>query len=817
MNTLWQDLRYGARMLFKSRGFTVVAVVTLALGIGANTAIFSVVNAVLFRPLPYDDPHQLVMVWQTNQEALRQLGMTRIPVTYADFYDWRDQNKVFEALAALDPRQFNLSGQGEPERLNGVRATPNLFSLLRVKPVIGRDFLPEEEREGAANVAILSYAFWQRRFAGDEKIVGQSLRLNDASYTIVGVLPRSFRFTESSNLPGLARFGAGTDVWTPMRLTGALRSNRGNHNVTVVARLKSVVGPGQAQAEMQTIARRIAQGFSRKPEDFGAEVVPLREQIAGDIRPALLTLLGAVALALLISCANVASLLLARAAARRKELAVRIALGASRSRIIRQMLTESLLLALTGGGVGALLALWGADLIFRLVPDSVSRIGEIPIDYRVLGFTLLISLATGVGFGLAPALLSAKPDVNKSLKEDGLTVIDPRRRAHNLLVVGEIALALTLLVGAGLLIKSFARLTQVNPGFNPANVVSVEISLPSARYRDQNQRVEFFRQALERIKALPDVQIAGSNYALPLSGADPSNSFAIEGRPFPEGEWKSANFGAISPDYFRTLEIPLLRGRYFTDQDGPEAQGVAIIDEEMSRRFFPGEDPIGKMISVGSRDWLTVVGVVGSVKHTALEDEQRPYIYSPYAQRTFYWPFSSIAIRSKTGDVGSLVSAVRREIRAIDKDQPVSNVTTLEELYSKSVAPRRFSMQLLGVFAGLAMLLAVVGLYGVMSYSVTQRVQEIGVRMALGARPVDALRLILGRGIALTLIGIGVGLATALALTRLMSKLLFGVSATDPSTFAFVALLLVGVALLACYLPARRATKVDPMIALRCE
>jgi len=817
MQTLLQDLRYGARMLLKKPGFTLVAVVTLALGIGANTAIFSVVNAVLLRPLPYDDPQQLVIVWQTNQEALRKLGIQRLSVTYADFYDWRDQNHVFAAIAALDPRQFNLTGQGEAEKLNGVRMTPSLFSVLGVKPVIGRDFLPEEEREGAASVAILSYGLWQRRFGGDERVIGRSLTLNDASYTVVGVLPQHFRFTESSNLPNPSRFGVGTDVWLPMRLTGATRSNRGNHNLTVVARLKPGVGPGQAQAEMQTIAHRTAQGFARKPEDFGAEVVPLREQIAGKIRPALLVLLGAVALVLLISCANVASLLLARAAARRKELAIRSALGAGRRRIVRQLLTESLLLALTGGGLGVLLAWWGADLLLSLSPESVSRIGGVSLDARVLGFTLLLSLATGIGFGLLPALVSSKLDLNRSLKEEGPGVIDPRRGAHSLLVVAEIALALVLLVGAGLLVKSFARLTQVDPGFNPANVVSVEISLLSMRYRDHQQRVEFFRQVIDRLKALPEVQAVGSNYALPLSGADPSNAFAIEGRPFPEGEWQSANFGTISPDYFRALEIPLLRGRYFTDQDSSGAPGVAIIDEEMARRYFPGEDPTGKRISVGSRDWLTIVGVVGNVKHTALEDESRPYIYMPYSQRPFYWPSTSIAIRSKTGEVANLVTAVRREVKAVDQDQPISNVTTLEELYRKAVAPRRFSMQLLGAFAGLALLLAVIGLYSVTSYAVAQRVHEIGVRMALGARPGDVLKLVIGRGIALALIGVGVGLAAAFALTRLMSNLLFGVSATDPATFAFVALLLAGVALLACWVPARRATKVDPMVALRYE
>ncbi len=817
MQTLLQDLRYGARMLLKQPSITLIAVLTLALGIGANTAIFSVVNAVLLRPLPYDGPQQLAMVWQTNQEALGKLGIQRLPVTYADFYDWRDQNNVFEAIAALDPRQFNLTGQGEPEKLNGVRTTPNLFSLLRVKPVIGRDFLPEEESEGAASVAILSYGLWQRRFGGDEKIIGQSLTLNDASYTVIGVVPQHFRFTESSNLPRHARFGVGTDVWMPMRQTGALRSNRGNHNLTVVARLKPGVRPAQAQAEMQTIARRIAQGFSRKPEDFGAEVVPLREQIAGNIRPALLVLLGAVALVLLISCANVASLLLARAAARRKELAIRSALGAGRGRIVRQLLTESLLLALAGGGLGALLAWWGSDLLLSLSPDSVQRIGEVPIDFRVLGFTLLVSLLTGIGFGLAPALVSSKSDINESLKEEGPAVIDPRRRALGLLVVAEVALALVLLVGAGLLIKSFARLTHVDPGFNPASVVSVEISLPFTRYRDPQQRAEFFRQVIDRIKALPDVQAAGSNYVLPLSGADPSNAFEIEGRPNASGEWQSANFGTISPDYFQALEIPLLRGRYFTDQDSREAQGVAIIDEEMIRRYFPGEDPLGKRLSVGSRDWLTIVGIVGNVRHTALEDESRPYIYVPYSQRPFYWPSTSMAIRSKTRDVANLVAAVRREIKAVDRDQPISNVTTLEELYRKAVAPRRFSMQLLGTFASLAMLLAVIGLYTVTSYSVTQRIHEIGVRMALGARPVDVLKLVIGRGIALALIGVGVGLGAAFALTRLMSNLLFGVSATDPATFTFVALLLVGVALVAALVPARRATKVDPMVALRRE
>ena len=817
MGNLFQDLRFGIRMLAKNRAFTAIAVIALALGIGANTAIFSVVNAVLLRPLPYGDPQQLVMVWQTSQEAQKKLGIERLTVTYADFYDWREQSTVFDSMAALDSGRLIFTGRGEPERLSGVAVTPNILSLLRVKPIIGRDFRPEEESDSAEPVVILSHGLWQRRFGGDEKIIGQTITLNDTSFTVVGVLPQDFRFTESSNLPGFFRGEAGADVWLPLTLNEARRGNRNNHNLAVVARLKSGVAPEQAQVEMQTIAGRIAQSFSSNPEDFGAEVVPLREQIAGRIRPALLVLLGAVAFVLLIACANVASLLLARAAARRRELAVRSALGASRFRLIRQLLIESLLLALTSGLLGVLLALWGVDVLISLSPDSILHAGEVEINTRVLGFTLLVSIATGIGFGLVPALVSSKPDINESLKESGRTVTDPRRRAHSLLVVAEIALAMVLLVGAGLLTKSFSQLIRVDPGFNPENIVSVEISLPFRRYREAEKRVQFFREVIDRIKTLPDVEAVGSNYALPLGGADPSSSFAIEGRPWPEGEWQSANFGTISPDYFRVMEIPLLRGRHFTDQDGSDSQQVAIIDQEMARRYFPGEDPLGKRIQIGSREWSTIVGLVGTLRHTSLEDEPRPYIYVPYAQRPFYWSLTNIAIRSKTSDVSSLVASVRQDVKAIDRDQPVSNVKAMEETYGRAVAPRRFSMLLLGVFAGLALLLAVIGLYSMISYSVTQRVHEIGVRMALGARSRDILFMVTKEGLKLGIVGVAIGLGASFALTRWMEGLLFGVSATDPTIFSAIAFLLAGVALLACYIPARRASRVDPMVALRYE
>ncbi len=822
MEILLQDFRYGMRMLLRKPGFTAVAIIALALGIGASTSIFSVINTVLLKPLPYEDPQQIVMVWQTSQQAAKVLGTARLPATYADFYDWRDQNSLFESLAALDSWLVNLTGQDEPQKLNGVRATPDLFSLLRTKPLIGRTFLPEEERPGSDRVVMLSYGLWQQRFGADPTVIGRSITLNDASFTIVGVLPDDFRFTEGSNLPRVFKFAARADIWTPLVQTEARVKNRGNHNLAVVGRLKPGVTTEQAQAEMQTIARRIAEGYGGKPDESGTEVVSLREQIAGDIRPALFVLMGAVIFVLLIACANVAGLLLVRASARYKELAVRTALGASRARLIRQLLTESVILAFIGGGTGVLLALWGTDLLVSLSPETISHIAPEGIDFRVLAFALTASLATGIVFGLVPALASSKPNLNEMLKEGGRGTTDSRSRTRNALVVAEIALALVLLVGAGLLIKSFAQLMRVDPGFNPEGVALMDVSLPYARYGEDSKRAEFFRQAVDRIKSLPDVESVGINYSLPLSGADASNAFVIEGQPpLADGEWQSANLGTISPDYFRTLEIPLMRGREFTDQDGLGSQPVAIVDEAMVRRyfahFFGGDDPIGKRLRVGGREWLTVVGVVGSVKSESLEDESRPYIYVPYAQRSSFWPSTTIAMRSRTGETTGLVAAAKREINAIDKDQPVSNVTTLAELYNRAAAPQRFSMALLSLFAGVALVLAGVGLYGVMAYSVSQRTHEIGIRMALGAQKSHVFSLVVRQAVSVALIGISAGLVAALLLTRLMSSLLFGVSATDPVVYIAISLLLVAVVLLASYIPARRAMKVDPMTALRYE
>ncbi|HKY03324.1 MAG TPA: ABC transporter permease [Blastocatellia bacterium] len=818
METLLQDFRYGMRMLLKKPGFTAVAIIALALGIGASTSIFSVINTVLLKPLPYEDPQQVVMVWQTSKQAAKVLGTARLPATYADFYDWRDQNSLFDSMAALDSWLVNLTGMDEPLKLNGARATPDLFSLLRVKPLIGRTFLPEEENPGAERVVVLSHGLWQQRFGADTGVVGRSITLNDASFTVVGVLPEDFRFTEGSNLPRVFKFAARVDIWTPLVQTEARVKNRGNHNLAVVGRLKAGVTPEQAQAEMQTIARRIAEGYGGKPDESGTEVVSLREQIAGDIRPALLVLMGAVIFVLLIACANVAGLLLVRASARYKELALRTALGASRARLIRQLLTESVMLALVGGGAGALLALWGTDLLISLSPDTISHVAPQGVDLRVLAFTLAVSVATGVVFGLVPALASSKPNISETLKEGGRGATDSRGRARNALVVAEIALALVLLVGAGLLIKSFAQLMRVDPGFNPDRVALMDVALPYARYGENPKRAEFFRQAVERIRSLPGVESVGINYSAPLSGADASNVFAIEGQPpLADGEWQSANLGTISPDYFRTLEIPLVRGREFTDQDSLDSQPVAIVDETMVRRYFGGDDPVGKRVRVGGRDWLTVVGVVGSVKSESLEGESRPYIYVPYAQRPSFWPSTTIAMRSRTNDTTGLIAAAKREINAIDKDQPVSNITTLAELYRKAAAPKRFSMALLSLFAGVALVLAGVGLYGVMAYSVSQRTHEIGIRMALGAQKSHVFNLVVRQAVSVALVGVSAGLVAALLLTRLMSSLLFGVSATDPVVYGAISLLLVAVVLLASYIPARRAMKVDPMTALRYE
>ncbi len=693
-----------------------------------------------------------------------------------------------------------MTGDDAPERLSGSSVSPAFTEVLRVNPAFGRAFLPEEEQRGANRVVLISDRLWQQRFAVNPAIINQTLMLNGESFTVVGVMPPDFQFPSPR-----------IDVWSPLTLD--LERGRNDHFLYAIARLKPDVALAQAQEEMSAIADRLRQQYPESNADSGVNLVSLHEQTIGKARTALLVLLGAVGLVLLIACANVANLLLARAAARQREVAVRTALGASRGRLVRQFLTESLLLAFLGGMLGLLLALWGVDFLTSM-SNTIPRAREIGIDGRALGFTLLVSLLTGVVFGLAPALASSKPDLTRSLKEGskGAGVGLRGNRVRGLLVVSEIALALMLLIGAGLLIRSFARLLEVNPGFDPANVLTMQVSLPENSYGERAQRAAFYRQVLQRIAALPGVEHVGAVNDLPFSGSRTSNSFQIEGRQ--SNEPMNADSRVINSDYFRAMSIPLLQGRAFTEGDGADAAGVAVINEVMARRFWPDENPIGKRLTFGGDPPREIVGIVAALKHDNLSAEEAPEMYAPYGQR----PQSrmSIVVRS-TVDPQSLTSAVRGAVREVDPNQPIYNVMTMEQRLASALAPQRFNTLVLGLFAGVALVLAVLGIYGVMSYTVSQRTHEIGVRMALGAQRTDVLRLVTRQGMTLAIIGIIIGLIASFAATRVLTTLLYGVSPTDFITFAVVALILGAAAFIASYIPARRATKVDPMIALRYE
>ncbi len=806
METLWQDLRYGARMLTRNPGFTAVAVLTLALGIGANTALFSVIDAVLLRPLPYADSDELVVVWESHDGE-------RNSISIPNFDDWRDQNRVFSHIALFRGRNYNLTGTDQPERLRAGVASGSFFRLLGVEPLLGRAFQPKDDRAGAERVVVLSYGLWHRRFASDPAVVGQAITLDGDLHTVIGVMPPGFRH------PDIDR----AQMWLPVSFDTQYmlaRESRGNHSYQAVARLAPGVSLPQARAEMQTIARRLEQDHPDSNTGTGALVFPLLEELVENVRPALLVLLAGVGLVLLIACANLTNLLLARAAGREKEIAIRAALGAGRTRLLRQLLTESLLLAVLGGLLGVLLALWGVDLLVRLAPGNIPRLEQVGINAPVLGFTLLLSLATGLFFGLAPALQSSRPDLHHSLKEGGRTsAAAGRRRLRSLLVVAEVALSLMLLIGAGLLLRSFVRLLDVNLGFQPANVLTARVSLPDAAYPEDEDVAAFQQEVLRRLESLPGVHSAGLVTPLPLSGAQIAVGITIEGKPEPPpGEGPYARFRSVGGDYFRTLGIPLLRGRAFTSADTQAAPRVAVINQTLARLNWPGEDPLGKRVAIGDpaegAPWRTVVGLVPDVKYRSLEHEPEPEMYVPGAQSPMDWIY--FVVRTE-GDPVSLAPALRQQIASLDPNLPVFAVGTLEQLVTRSVGQRRFTMLLLGSFAALALLLAVVGIYGVMSYAVSRRTHEIGIRVALGAQRDDILKLVGGQGMALALLGVGLGLAGAFAVTRFLSSLLFGITPTDPLTFAGVAFVLAAVALLACYLPARRATRVDPMVALRYE
>jgi putative ABC transport system permease protein len=789
--------------MLKSRAFTIVAVLALALGIGANSAIFSVVNSVLLRPLPFDEPDRLLAVWETNVKR----GQSATPASAPNFVDWQNQNTVFEHIAAFDDSSFILTGGAEPERIPGARVSASLFPLLRVNPILGRGFTPEDDRTGADPVVIVSYNFWKQRLGSDTNIEGKTLVLEGKIHSVVGVMPQGFQF-----------YNLESELWTPFVFTPDDLSSRGAHYIRVVARLNPGVTREQAQSEMGNIANRLAEQYPDTNGGRGINLLSLHEQLIGDIRPALLVLLGAVGFVLLIACANVANLLLARAASRHKEVALRMALGASRSRLVRQLLTESVLLALIGGSVGLLLALWGVDLLTALAPDSLRSVKGVGMDSRVLFFTLALSLLTGVLFGLAPALQTSKPDLNESLKEGGRTSADSRHNHfRTLLVVSEVSLSLVLLIGAGLMLMSFSRLLQVSPGFNPDNVLTAGLSLPDTKYKEPGQWSAFYRQVLDKVNALPGIQSAGAITNLPFGDGSMSLTFRrADGPPMLPSEQPATIFHANSPGYFQTMGIPLLKGRDFTEQDAEKAPPVLIINETMARLHFAGEDPVGKTMIIGYGEPVPrqIIGVVGDVKHAGLAKDLRAEAYGPYAQTPL--PFTTLVVRS-TSDTASLLAAIRREVQAVDKDQPLANVKTMRERISNSIAQPRFYTLLLSVFATVALMLAAVGIYGVLSYSVTQRTREIGIRMALGADRSDIVKLVVRQGMTPAVIGVVIGLGAAFALTRLMASLLFAVSATDPLTFAAISLLLAAVALVACYIPARRATKVDPMVALRYE
>jgi putative ABC transport system permease protein len=802
METLFKDIRYGIRSLLKRPGFAAVALLTLALGIGANSAMFSVVNAVLLRPLSYPESDRIVVLQGVNPAQ----RITQSNMSVPDFADWQKQNQVFEQLAGFVTGGALLVSGDEPERVRAAGVSADFFPLFRTNAIKGRTLQAEDSQKGRDPVVLLSYGLWQRRFGADQNVIGSKVMLSGKSTTVVGVMPAGFDYPERSEL------------WVPFSLDAA-EERRDNRYVEVITRLKPGVTLSQAQAQMDTINQRLAQTYVETNTGWSVKLTKLQERLVGAMRLSLLVLLGAVAFVLLIACANVANLLLARAAARQKEIAVRTALGASRWRVVRQLLTESVMLSLAGGALGLLLSVWLTRLFITVSPPNTPRFDEIKPDVRVFAFTLALTVITGLVFGLAPALQASRIDLNERLKEGGRTGSGAsHNRLRSLMMVSEIALSFMLLVGAGLLMKSFMRLREISPGFNADNVLTMRVSLLPAKYPEGEPRVQLLRQTVEHLKAIPGVQSAGAVLSLPLGGDTflVGRSLIREGHPATPEESSNALYLAATPDYFRTLQIPVIRGRGFTEQDTAQNPKVVIVNETLARQLWPGESPIGKHFTIWRDEKFPreIVGVDVDTK-PSLDDEAGPQMYVPYAQDSS-WGGMSLVIRTN-GDPTAMTAAVRNEIRALDKGIPIFNVKTMNDVLVTSVGPRRTPMLLLSAFAGVALLLAMIGIYGVTAYYVTQRTQEIGIRMALGAQMSDVVKLVLKSGMTLALIGLAVGLAGAFALTRLMSSLLFGVNPTDVVTFATVSLCLLVTALIACYLPARRATKVDPLVALRYE
>lgn len=808
MSIFFEDLRYGVRMLGRSPGLSAAAVLALALGIGANTSIFSVVNAVLLRPLPYPDADRLVSVhqcWNANPDEHDVLSV-------ADIMELRERTDALGPVAGYftpGGGGFALTGGGDPEQVPGTAATSELFDVLGVRPELGRTFLPSDGKPGAEPVVVLSHALWQRRFGGDRTIIGRAVSVDNESHTVIGVMPPDFRFPRDTV----------ADMWPifrPERPTA-----RPPFFLGAVARPRPGSTPAALQGELQSITRRIKAQFPDAPSDWMLGTAPLKEELIGNVKPALLVLLGAVTLVLLIATANIANLLLARATARRKEMAIRVALGAGRIRLARQLMTESLVLAGVGGALGVILSLWGTDLLVRLAPRGLPRLNEVGIDIRVLVYTALGTLVCGLLFGLAPALHACRDHPSRSLIDGGRGSTDRAgQRLRSLLVVSEFALAVMLLIGAGLLIRSFVHLQHVSPGFDTDDILTASVSLPQARYADEHARAAFFRELLQRARSLPGVRSAAISMALPPDLLVMTNPYTVEGRPLPPGQHAPAIAHLlISPGFFQVLGVSILRGRDFSEADTGTAPAILVINQTMARTLFPGEDPIGRRLQLGDPDpgapWVTIVGIVGDVTYRGLDAAPSPTMYTPYEQN-LWWPTMHLVMRS-TIEPAALARSVRSQVAAIDPLLPVTRVRTMRELLGRSVAEPRFRTTLLGVFASVALLLATVGIYGILSYTVAQRTREIGIRMSLGARRRDVLRLVLRQGMALAGAGVAIGLMSALALSRVLAGLLFGVGPTDIATFGTVSLVMAAAALLACYLPARRATRVDPMVALRCD